>query len=428
MKVKKIVAGTATAALLVTSLASCSPAAVDDGVVNISYQTLAWQSSAIEANKEIVANWNAENPEIQVEYIQGDWGSIGDELTAGFEGGKAPDVFHFYDTGLQAYAERGNLLDLTSYLSDEFLADIRPDVWPNVSFSDAPGRWGVPFLQEPTIVFANKEILEAAGIPVPTIEDPWTWDEYQDIAKQLTSDSTYGASIALLDRTDTIIGLGQSFGGEYFSADGLSLKWGAPEAEVPERVHEMLHIDKSMSVDVLGLRPSDLLPAFFDGQYATMIAGAYLRQQIIEGAPDGFEWVALPSLLGETQEQSNGAQTISISAQTEHPEEATLFLEYLLNPDNQVKLALGDWLAPTSIGAGESAELKDSALGWDVTINAAANLRQAAYQQVPGWDEWLTKVGHPAFADYFAGNITVDELKDRLEAEGNPVLEKAASR
>ena len=47
------------------------------------------QDSTVAATKKIVADWNAENPNIQVEYVQGDWNSVHDQLVTPFEGGDA---------------------------------------------------------------------------------------------------------------------------------------------------------------------------------------------------------------------------------------------------------------------------------------------------------------------------------------------------
>jgi multiple sugar transport system substrate-binding protein len=418
------------------TVAGCSSPAGGDGPVTLSYQSLAWQSTSIQTNKDIVDEWNAANPDIQVEYIQGDWGSVGDQLTTSFQGGKAPDLFHFYDTGIQPYARQAYLLDLDGKLSESFVSDIRDASWQNVSFPGLEGVWGVPFLQEPTVVIANKAILDEAGIDVPAADEPWTWDEYQQVAAQLSGDTDgdgsqdrFGAAMPLANGgTGRFIPLAPAFGASYFNDEGTALEWGAAEAELPTRIHDMLHSDQSMSLDVLGLGPADLLPAFFEGRYATIMVGAYLRQQIIEGAPEGFEWVVLPTLVGETQEQSNGAQTISISEQTEHPEEAVKFLEFLLNPENQARLAIGDWLTPTSVLGGEILAGEDPALGWEATIASTEHLVQAGFQSVAGFDEWTSRVGDPLFAEYFKGTITIDELVERLVADGDPILERAAER
>src|SRR5690625_202503 len=42
------------------------------------------------------------------------------------------------------------------------------------------------------LVMINKEHLDAAGLEIPT---EWTWDEYRDYAKAMTTDDHYGSYI-----------------------------------------------------------------------------------------------------------------------------------------------------------------------------------------------------------------------------------------
>ncbi|MGQ4445780.1 sugar ABC transporter substrate-binding protein, partial [Streptomyces violaceoruber] len=81
-----------------------------------------------------------------------------------------------------------------------------------------------------------------------------------------------------------------------------------------------------------------------------------------------------------------------------------------------------DWMLPT----GEQA-LKDPALhtaerGWATGTALAAHLRPAPAQSVRGYAEWKDKVATPALQEYYSGAIGMDELRHRLEEDGNLVL------
>ena len=186
----------------------------------------------------------------------------------------------------------------------------------------------------------------------------------------------------------------------------------------------MIWTDKTASPEVVGLSGSDALPGFFAGQYAMMPGAIWFRQQIVEQAPEGFEWVTLPPLEGTSQTQGAVSQTLSVSADSEHPEEAVRFVEYALNAENQAKLAAGDWLLPTSQEAVEAPELNTPELGWDVAASTADDLEMAPFQQVKGFEEWKSKVANPAMQEYFANQITLDELGGRLTGEGQDILER----
>jgi ABC-type glycerol-3-phosphate transport system substrate-binding protein len=83
---------TAAAAALVLLLTGCASGGdgPDDGTIRLRFQSLAWQQESVDANKELVAEWNAAHPDIQVDYVQGSWDSVHDQLLTSFEGGEAP--------------------------------------------------------------------------------------------------------------------------------------------------------------------------------------------------------------------------------------------------------------------------------------------------------------------------------------------------
>lgn len=404
----------------------------DDGVaegtaedpITLRFQSLAWQEQSVAANREIVEQWNAQNPAIQVEYVQGDWGSVHDQLLTSFEGGDPPDIVHYEAAAIQVFAEGGYLADLDETLSDDFKAGIGEDIWATVQYDDH-GIIGVPFLLESRLPLANKTMLDEAGIAIPTAGDPWTWDEFQDVALQLTDEDTYGVAWPLASPANAMLNLSLSFGGTYLAEgeDGVTIEVGAEELAVPERIHEMLYEDRSASPEAIGVNTTDALPGFFAGNSAMIFGAVWLRQQMVQQAPDGFEWVTLPPLEGSAgTAQAANPQILSVAAQSEYPEESTQFIEYFLNAENMARLALGDWLVPTSDGALQALqETTNGEQGWDVAIASVDSLTAAPWQKTPGFQEFMDRTANPTFQRYFADEIGVDELESQLE-EGGAVL------
>ncbi len=82
------------------------------GRITLRFQSLAWQEESVTANKELVKEWNATDPHVEVEYVQGSWDSIHDQLLTSFEGGEAPDIIHDASDDLADFAYGGYLADL----------------------------------------------------------------------------------------------------------------------------------------------------------------------------------------------------------------------------------------------------------------------------------------------------------------------------
>ncbi|MEQ4719216.1 sugar ABC transporter substrate-binding protein [Nonomuraea sp. B19D2] len=397
--------------------------------VKINFLSLAWQKESVAANKQLVDEWNKANPNIQVTYVQGSWDNVNDQLVTQFAGGTAPDVIHNDSPALSGFATDGYLLDLKDKLPAELKNDIPQPAWDTVTFDDGKGQqgvYGVPFLQESQVIIANKKLLDASGVRVPTSDNPWTWDEFSAAAKKMTKGGNFGVAWPMKSPVNKTLNLALNFGGTFFqTADGkTTVKVGPEEREVLQRIHDQLYKDKSADPAALGQGTADPLPAFYKGKFALLPAGVYLRQQVAEQAPEGFEWVTLPAPKGTSAQQGAVSQTLSIAQDSKHPDEAMKFIAFFLNGANQAKLAKGDWLLPTSQTAAADPAMTTKENGWDMATASAKNLVVAPFLKVSGFDEWKTKVATPVLQEYFGNKITIDQAASRLVEDGNKVLER----
>jgi ABC-type glycerol-3-phosphate transport system substrate-binding protein len=423
---RRLAAVTAAAVVGLGALAGCSGKATDEqpsGPVKLRFLSLAWQKESLQANKDLVAKWNADNPNIQIEYVQGDWNSVHDQLLTSFEGGDAPDIFQYESAAIGEFSKQGYLADLSSLMSSELKGQITPSIWDTVTFDSKVT--GVPFLLESQVVIANKKLLDAAGVTVPAATGGWTWDEFEANAAKLTKGDTYGVAWALKSPTNRVMNLSLNFDGKFFYTEGgkTTVKVGDAEKAVPKRIYDMLYTTKSASPAALGMSGADSLPGFFGGKYAMLPGSVSLRQQMVEQAPAGFEWVTIPPLKGLSTSHAANPQTLSISEDSKAKKQAMQFLEYFLNPVNMATLAKGDWLVPTGKKANEElVKLTQGKQGWDVAADSAADLTIAAFQKVDGYPEWKSKYATPALQQYFANKITLDQLATQLTDGGKAVL------
>ncbi|MEV6592715.1 ABC transporter substrate-binding protein [Streptomyces acidicola] len=396
----------------------------DDGRITLRFQSLAWQQESVEANKELVKEWNAAHPDIQVEYVQGSWDGVHDQLLTSFEGGEAPDIIHDASDDLADFAYGGYLADLTDLLPERLKADIPRRSWETTTFGD--GVYGVPFLQEPRVLVANATWLKEAGVRVPTPEKPWTWAEFRAVTEELSGDGKYGVAWPLKEPVSATLNLSLSSGGRMFhrGPDGkVEIRFGDADAVIPRTVHEQVNTDRSAAGSTLGMGGSDTLPGFFGGRYAMVPLGFSYRQQIVQQAPKGFDWQVLPAPAGaDGLAQGVSPQTLSIAEDSPHQRQAAAFIDFMLRPENMVRLALGDWMLPTGAEALRDPALRTQKHDWATGTALAAHLRSAPAQSVRGYPEWKDKIATPALQEYYSGAIGLDELRERLVEDGNLVL------
>ncbi|UXX95989.1 sugar ABC transporter substrate-binding protein [Streptomyces sp. AD2-2] len=394
------------------------------GRITLRFQSLAWQDESVTANRELVKEWNATHPDIKVEYVQGSWDSVHDQLLTSFEGGEAPDIIHDASDDLADFAYGGYLTDLRNLLPARLKSHIPQRSWDTATFGH--GVYGVPFLQEPRVLIANATWLKKAHVRIPTPEHPWTWPEFRDITRRLSGNGKYGVAWPLKEPVSATLNLSLSAGGEMFhrGRDGkVTVRFDQGDQVVPRTIHDQAGIDHSASPTTLGSGGSDTLPGFFGGRYAMVPLGFSYRQQIVQQAPKGFDWQVLPAPAGaDGLTQGVSPQTLSIAQDSPHKKEAAEFIAFLLQPKNMVRLALGDWMLPTATQALKSPALHTAKNDWSTGTALADDLVPAPAQSVRGYPEWKDKVATPAFQEYYSGAITLRELRKRLEKDGNLVL------
>ena len=415
---KKVMTALLAAGALV-ALAACGGNSNDDSSsgstekVTLKFQSLAFQKTTVAATKKIVADWNAANPNIQVEYVQGSWDSVHDQLVTQFQGGTAPDIIHDESADITGFANQGFLADLSPYLSQETKDAVPQGVWDTVS-SDGK-TFAAPTLLQSYVVFGNAALLKQAGITATG--DSLSWDDLAADAKKLTAGGKYGLGWGLKSPTATVLNLGMNFDAQFFEGTGrdAKAKIGDPELEVPKRINAMAYTDKSIDPTSLTQSGSDVLPGFFAGKYAMVVAGNYTAQQMVEQAPKGFQWEVLPPLKGTSTKQAANPQTLSAPAEGKHIEQSAKFIDYFMKAENLAAVGQGDWLIPTT-QAARDAILKTTGGkdGWQQTLASGAELTKAPFQSVENYPKWKDQIATPAFQQYLANKTDAAALGKKL--------------
>ncbi|AXK36485.1 extracellular solute-binding protein [Streptomyces armeniacus] len=409
----------------------------DDGTLD--YLSLAWQKESMEANKALVAEWNKRNPNRKVRYVQGSWDTVHDQLLTSFEGGEAPDIIHDEANDLTDFAHGGYLADLRGLLPAGLKQQIPQRSWDMATFPD-DGVYGVPFVQEPRVLIANRKLLDQAGIRAPEPERPWSWPEFEEAAKELRGGRTFGVAWSMKEPVNQSVNLSLTTGGAvFYQEDGKNVvRFDEADSYVSEVIHRQVNKTRTAPEGSLGMGGSDTLPGFFSGRYAMVPLNFSFRQQVQQQAPDGFEWVTLPmpagrgggagtdagggSGTGRAAVQGVSPQTLSIAQDTERKEDAMAFIAFMTRPDHMARLAKGDWMVPTGTEALRDPELNTARHGWRTGVHMSSDLRASPVLGVRGYAEWMDKIATPAFQEFYSGGIGLGELRDKLVEDGNRIL------
>ncbi|WP_322409962.1 ABC transporter substrate-binding protein [Microbacterium invictum] len=387
----------------------------DGDGVTLQFQSLSDQPATQEAVSGIVDAWNADNPDVQVEIIQAGWDGIYDKLITQFTGGTAPDIIQYEAASIGSFARDGYLADLGDLVDADLQSDISEGIWESVTVDDQIVAY--PSTLQSYMVFANTDLLEQAGVEIPTGET-MSWEQLQEIARATTADGRFGLGWGLGSPTAALMTLGVGFDGAYFTGEGAdaAIEVGENELALPELVHEMAYTDRSLDPTSLTQSGSEVLASFYGGTVAMTVQGSFQAANIAADAPEGFNWTVLPPLEGTAGAlQAANPQTYSVNVDSEYVDESAEFLNYFLQADNLAQIAYADALIPSSGTAREQvAELAGDAIGWEQILASGDGLTGAPFLKVDGYAEWKDTIATPAFQQYFADQITLEELSSQL--------------
>lgn len=300
-----------------------------------------WKSPHSDREDEIWASviekFNQENPNIEVEFLNVAWDSVVEKETAAFAAGSGPDI-SFQTEQFPLYAKNGYLLSMDDYVDDEKLAGYPASALEYCSYDGK--LMGIPFVALNSVMFYNKDLFAEAGID----EVPTTWDELLEDAKLLTQDKDgdgetdqWGMMFEMDDYWQPlsyIIQAGADQWNENLTNIGFNNEQGIQGLEFFNQLYNeeqvVLPLEKYTNKD-------EERSYFYNNQVAMMPQQIHYTNIIKEASDVNLGAFALPS--GPAEDEAHAKWNfanigmLSISSQTEYPDAAWKFVEFVTRPE-----------------------------------------------------------------------------------------------
>ena len=322
--------------------------------------TFWWWGSETRAKttQAVIDLFEAKYPYIDIVGQPQDFANYFTNLATRFAAGDAPDIITMGGAFVLGHAADGNLLNLSE------ASDLNSSVFPEsiLQASTYEGSiYGVPTGANSIAVMANPALFEAAGVELPD-DDSWTWDDFVDIANEISANSpagVYGAEMRSYDYIGAYAGQQTPL---YDTNGDLSVSEGT--------LTSMWEMEKSL-VDGGGMPPADLTfelmtvspeqTLFGQGRAAMFFGysnqlGTYATAAGNEaGGDDDFVLLRIP---GETEFANPGmsllpSQYYTINVDTAATRQAALFVDFLVNSTEAGEKILSDRGLPSSPGVRE---------------------------------------------------------------------------
>ncbi|MCL1819572.1 MAG: sugar ABC transporter substrate-binding protein [Oscillospiraceae bacterium] len=387
--------------------------------------------------------YNSMQDKVYVKALQIPNEEYADVLQTMATAGNMPDCGMVNEPTAIGWARQGLLMPIDIY---EGQADKPLDY---LAFKDGGKTVAYSGANEVLGLWYNRTMFDAAGVDYPptSLDKAWTWDEFIEVAKQLTFDSNgntpnddgfdknnivqYGAYVNQWTWQLEVWAL--SNGGKWFSEDGKSIVFDDAAIEAMQKV-----VDLHLVHNVAPFNPGTTDSGFGDSVGAGNVAMCTEGQWATGFAGDtdiDYGVAVLPYMKRKANIVTGGP--VGVFAGTKYPDEVADFVRWYTDEDNNFGTIEAGWWMPTKMNwYTDEALLKK----WIDDVPLRARLPADAYRtamkdvaldltvsQSTGWYytpntfEIINRVLNPAMVEAINGSKTVAQVI----ADVRPAMEAA---
>ncbi|WP_280769675.1 ABC transporter substrate-binding protein [Salipaludibacillus daqingensis] len=301
----------------------------DDADVELSF----WLFGAT-GYPELAEEYIEENPNVSINFQEIEMGDHHNNLfTALSAGSGAPDMAAVEVSEIDGYKDaQDRFVNLYDLGAEEIEGDFLDWTWENGESVDGDFLFGIPTDIGPTVMFYRADVFEEAGLPSEPEEVEElisTWDDYKEVAQTILDET--GKPMA--ENPETVFNAKRDQAPEaYFNEEDELILEDSPYVE--EAFFQTSEMIENGHIDNFGMWTPEWGAGMADGDFATLLAPAWMQGVIKGNAPDATEWrvAAMPEGGGNW-----GGSYVTIPAESDYAEEAYEFLTWLLAPEQQLK-------------------------------------------------------------------------------------------
>ncbi|MCB9128161.1 MAG: sugar ABC transporter substrate-binding protein [Ardenticatenales bacterium] len=373
--------------------------------------------SAFEA---VVAAFEAEYPEIDIEIqhtaSQSDYRQ---RLATSFSAGSPPDIFLLNYRRFGQFVSQDVLEPLGPYLDQSDLIAADDFLPPTLdSFMMNGQLWCIPQNLSSLVIYYNKDLFDAAGVPYPS--NDWTWEQFLETAKALTLDTDgdgstdqYGVGIeASIFRLAPFV---WQAGGEIVDdpANPTRLTLDTPEAQRAFKFYVALQTEHHVVPDRVAEQAEESEARFLNGTLAM-----YFNSR--RGVPtyrtiESFAWDVAP--LPQDVEKAGilHSDGYCLSSKAANKEGAWRFIEFANSVEGQTIVAASGRTVPSLRRVAESDAFLDPTLppaNSRIFIEDTESIRR-----VPIMETWvgIEETAGKEIEEAFYGTISTEEAAQRAQ-------------
>lgn len=372
----------------------------------------------VESNivNQIISDFNASQSDWKVEIQSFPQAAYNDSVVAGALAGNLPDILDVDGPVMPNWAWSGYMQPLQ--IDESKIANFLPGtkgVWNGQLYSI--GLWDAA-----VALVTRKSTLDELGLRVPTLEQPWTKDEFMDALAKAKASGKYeyafdpGMAWTGEWYPYAFSPFLQSFGGDIVDRSTYTTAEGVLNGEAALEFGNWWQSLFTEGYSQATQDPADRDNGFAAGKYAFSWNGNWAALNALEQFPDTL-FLPAPDF-GNGPKIGAASWQFGVSATSEHPEGASAFIEFALQDKYLAAFTDGIGLIPATPTAAQMTEhYKD---GGSMAVFFQLSEQQALVRPVTPGYVVAAKVFEKAVADIANGadvQDTLDSAVDEINAD-----------
>lgn len=381
-----------------------------------------WLSTFEDYLNEMIAEFEAENPDIEIKMKNVD-GQMGQVLVTAINANEAPDVVNLNNPTAYTFYKQGILEPLDLYLEADDRYEYFDALWEKTMFDGTFG-YTFPWYASPQILIYNKAIFTKAGLDPDYA--PGTWEEVLEYSRVIKENTNkYGFAIHF-DQNHVVLRVGE----ELFNDDLTKAAFNT------KKVADRLQFYRTAFKEELMPRnfPEwlEIRSMFESGQVAMFPVGVSMVKHIENNSPElakDLGFAKLPTSPNGANKIHTSMMNLVVLNSSEDKEAAVKWAKFLTSHQAQIEFSKLATIVPsTKIGLdsdsfftnADTLALQAQTLA-SISMTKAANLDVTAAPE--GWDE-IKNIIKEEFKKAVKGEKGIQETLDFVEERANSIIEE----
>lgn len=344
--------------LLLSWMVSCgsgpnSPSGANSqagGTQEVEFWTMQLQPKFTDYFNQLIASFEQQNPGTKIRWTDVPWSAMESKILTAVSAKTAPDVVNLNPTFASQLAARNAWLNLDQKVSQEVRQQYLPNIWQASTLNNK--SFGFPWYLTTRVTIYNQDLLRQAGVSEP----PKTFAELANVARQVkdkTGKYALFTTVVPEDSGEVLESFVQM--GVQLVDDQGKAAFNTPEGKAAFQYWTDLYRNDLLPEEVLTQGHRHAVELYQSGQTALLASGPEFLETIATNAPEVAQASAsAPQITGETGKKNVAVMDLVIPRDTDQPEAALKFAQFVTNNENQLAFAKAGNVLPSTKEALQS--------------------------------------------------------------------------